>query len=662
MRHALVLFVLLATGLLAGSLNAQVVDEPPSVVLGSLPFTLEVNGPAAGGGSEFYEVRDANDRLLTSGVVEAGAKRTTAQMRIASKSELPLRVQVGAQSQEVSAAFAPGWYSLVPPLVAIVMALLFKEVLSALFAGIWLGALAVAGYNPISATWRVIDQFAVPALADSGDGKTQIVMFSLMLGGMVGVISRNGGTLGIVEALRPFATNARRGKLATWAAGLAIFFDDYANTLLVGNTMRPITDRLKISREKLAYIVDSTAAPVAALVPVSTWVGYEISLIAEGLQIAAAQTEDNPELAASLAATNPLTVFFHTIPYLFYPLLALAFVLMTSATNRDLGPMAAAENRAARGDGLHRPDAMLAADTSSELLQPPDGAPRRWWNAGIPVGTVIVVVLLGLFASGRAVVGPDADLMEVLGAADPFVTLLWGSLAGSLVAVALSALQGIVPLREALEAWVSGMKAMVIAIVILVMAWSLGAVTNELGTASYLAQVLEGQIALPMLPALVFVVAAAMAFATGTSWATMAILLPLVIPLTVSLGGAGDFDGGTHYSILLGAISSVLAGAIFGDHCSPISDTTVMSSMASGCDHIDHVRTQLPYALLVGGVGLLLGDLGTAYGLPNWIALVGGVLILYGVLRVFGKVSGTAALEEDGEAGVPGSGAATAAP
>ncbi len=620
--------------------TAQAVEQAPAVVLGSLPFSITVSGGDAE--SQFYEVRTAQNRILSSGVVAPGGKTTASDLRVESSAELPLSVQIGTSRLSVDPTYAPGWYSLVPPLIAIVLALLFKEVITALFAGIFLGALALTGFNPITALWRVIDQFAVPALGATGDGKTQIVVFSLMLGGMVGVIARNGGTRGIVEALRPFATSRRRGKVATWAAGLAIFFDDYANTLLVGNTMRPITDRLKISREKLAYLVDSTAAPVAAIVPISTWVGYEISLIANGLQIASSQQTANPALAETLgtAALLPLEVFFRTIPHLFYPLFALAFVLITSIMNRDLGPMAVAEARAASGGGLHRPGAMLAADTNSELLEPPKGVPHRWLNAGIPVFSVILVVLIGLYTSGRAAAGADADFLGIIGAADPFATLLWGSLAGCLVAILLTVGQRILTLRDTLEAWVAGMKAMVIAIVILVLAWSLGAVTQQLGTAAFLAQLLEGQVALPLMPALVFVVSAAMAFATGTSWATMAIMLPLVIPLVVSLDPTVAFVGGVPGDVLLGSISSVLAGAIFGDHCSPISDTTVLSSMASSCDHIDHVRTQLPYALLVGFVALLVGSLGTAYGLPTWGALVGGVVVLILTVRIFGRETG----------------------
>ena len=622
-----------------GSEAAQVTSAP-KVILGGVPFTLELQGDA--GAALDYEVRDAQGTVLGSGSVGAGGTARVTGLVVSARSGLPLTVRLGQVSEELSRPYAPGWFSLAPPVLAILLALIFKEVITALLAGVWLGALAVAGYNPLSALWRTIDLYAVPALGDVEGGHTQIMVFSLLLGGLVGIVSRNGGTQGIVDAVSPFASTSRRGKVATWIAGLAIFFDDYANTLIVGNTMRPITDRLKISREKLAYIVDSTAAPVAALVPISTWVGYEISLIADGLSIAAAQPGVDPALAATLTLINPFAVFVSTIPYMFYPLLAVSFVLLTSVMNRDFGPMAAAERRAASGEGLSRPGAQLAVDTADPHMTPPEGVTPRWYNAAVPILTVILVVLGGLYTSGRASVGADASLMDIFGAADPFATLLWGSAAGCIVGIALSVAQRILTVQESLNAWVAGMKAMFLAMIILTLAWSLGQVTEDLGTAQYVAQILSGALPLEVIPVLVFLTSAAMAFATGTSWATMAIMLPLVIPLTVTLGGAEGFGVGGEYSILLGAISSVLAGAIFGDHCSPISDTTVLSSTAAACDHVDHVKTQLPYALVVALVAMVVGDIGTALGLSVWVALILSIAILAAGLWFFGTpVSGT---------------------
>ena len=282
-------------------------------------------------------------------------------------------------------------------------------------------------------------------------------------------------------------------------------------------------------------------------------------------------------------------------------------------------------------------------------MDPKEGARHRWWNAAVPVLTVILVVLVGLYTTGRAGAGPDAGLRDVFGAADPFSTLLWGSLSGCLVAILLSVGQRILTVTECIDAWLGGMRAMIIAMIILVLAWSLGAATQEIGTAQYLTLVLSDRVPLQLLPVLVFLTAAAMSFATGTSWGTMAILLPLVIPLTVALGGDAGFEGGAHYTILLGVISSVLAGSIFGDHCSPISDTTVLSSTASGCDHVDHVRTQLPYALLVAVVGMTVGDIPTAFGMPIWVSLALGCLALWLILRIFG----TRVDEESVRAGRP---------
>ena len=617
---------------LPASLAAQEVSEPPSVILKGVPFQVTLLGGTEA--SAAYEIRTATGTVLALGVVEAHGSAIAMGMEITSADELPLVIVIGDTTLELDATLTPPWFSLLPPILAIALALIFREVITALFAGVWLGALAVAGFNPVVGTWRLIDQFVVPGLANTDDGHTQVVVFTLLLGAMVGIIARNGGTMGIVKAVTPFAHNARRGKLATAFAGLGIFFDDYANTLIVGNTMRPITDRLKISREKLAYLVDSTAAPVAALVPISTWVGYEISLIADGLRIAA---EQNPAGADALLAESPFSIFIQTIPFLFYPLLAIVFVFLTSAMNRDFGPMAAAERRAATEGHLYRPGATLAADTSSHLMAAKEGVRQVWWNAGIPVATVILVVIVGLYTSGSASTAPGASLMDIFGAADPFATLLWGSLAGCLMAMLLSVGQKTLTIQECIDASLAGMKSMMIALIILALAWSLGAVTEEIGTAQYLSQLLSDRVALELIPVIVFITSAAMAFATGTSWGTMAIMLPLVIPLTVALGGAATYPGGEQVGILLGAIGSVLAGAIFGDHCSPISDTTILSSTASACDHMDHVHTQLPYALLVAVVGMVLGNIGVAYGLPVWLALAGGVVVLYLFLRFRGE-------------------------
>lgn len=532
----------------------------------------------------------------------------------------------------------PGWLSLLPPLAAIALALITREVILSLFAGIWLGALFLMDFNPVTATMVSLDEFILEPLTERDH--VAIVLFSLMLGGMVGVVSRSGGAQGVVEALGPLATNRKRGQFFTWLSGLIIFFDDYANTLIRGNTMRPMTDALRISREKLAYIVDSVAAPIAVIAPISTWVGFELSRISDSLRTTAAQVAD-PVVQAQLiaGADNPFNVFLHSIPYLFYPIFAMMLVLMVALTGREFGPMRKAELRALTGGGVYRPGATLAADVESTLGEAGEDVPHRWYNAIVPIATVVVVALAALYHTGsQTLAGQEFGIRDVVAAADPFSSLLWASFAGGGVAMVLAVSQRILSIKDALDAWVGGMRSMLLAMVILVLAWGMGAATGALGTGPYLAAALGEALPLWALPTLVFIIAALTAFATGTSWGTMAILFPVVVPLAVAMGAGVGFAGGDEYTILLGSISSIMAGAVFGDHASPISDTTVISSMASACDHIDHVRTQLPYALLAAGVAIVIGELPTALlGVHPLISLLLGLVVIYLVLRVVGR-------------------------
>ena len=612
-------------------LYSQVTRTDTMIILSSVPFDIQIEGSPDT--LTTYVINDALGQTLTSGILEPKEEKNVT-LRIEEQEQLPLQIDIANAKFFVEKPFIPGWYSLAPPLIAIALALLFHEVITALFAGVWIGAFMITGYKPFTALGRTVDSYVVPALGDT-DGHTQIIVFSLMLGGLVGIISKNGGTQGIVDKLKTFARNRRRGNLATWFAGLCIFVDDYANTLIVGTTMRPITDNLKISREKLAYIVDSTAAPVAALVPISTWVGYEISLISDGMRAASNIPEQGTQLAQALSTLSPFSVFVSTIPYMFYPIFALIMVFLVSFMNRDFGPMVLAEKQAAQKNSKMENRGRQSGGTPIPSSSPERSSKQTWYNAAIPIGMVILIVLLGLYYSGLSQTGTGATLIDIFGAADPYDSLLWGSTAGCLAAVILTVSQNILGLKETIDAWAEGLKTMIPAMVILILAWSLGQITTDLGTANYLSQMLTDSLPIQMLPAVVFFTAAAMAFATGTSWATMAILIPLVIPLTVRLGGGEGFGSG-EYSILLSVISSVLAGAIFGDHCSPISDTTVLSSTASECDHVDHVRTQMPYAIAVGLISIILGSLGTAYGLPVWTALLLGIFVLITILQLFG--------------------------
>ena len=622
----------------APSIAQEVEVKGPEVILSGIPFDLTLSTPGSLVPVE-VAVRMANGTEL--GVVTVPPLESVMLGRevvVTDAAQLPLSVMV---EEEVRAEFSkrifPGWLSLLPPLLAILLALIFREVITSLLAGVWLGCLFLCGFNPLSALFMAVNRFVRGELTD--EGHASIVIFTLLLGGMVGVISRVGGTRAMVDSVTPLATTPRRGQIASWLAGLAVFFDDYANSLIVGNTMRPLTDRLKISREKLAYIVDSTAAPVAAVFFVSTWIGYEVGLISDGLKVAAQQQAGDPALAAELAGASAFAVFLQTIPHLFYPLLAILTVVLVAVMGRDFGPMLKAERRARKGDGLFRPGAQLAADMTTELSEVA-GAPRgRWWNGALPVLVLVVTVLTGLVVTGNAELPADEpfSLREVFGKADPYTPLMWGSVLACLTALVLAVSQRIMTMSEGIKAWMAGMRSMLLAIVILLLAWSLGEVTQSLETASFLANTLSETLPPQVLPLTVFVVASLIAFATGTSWATMAILLPLVVPLSIQMGGGIEGLTAANQAVVFGSIGSVLAGAIMGDHCSPISDTTVLSSTASSCDHVDHVRTQLPYAILVGVVAALVGSVPSALGVPAWACLLVGAAVIFGFLRLIGK-------------------------
>ena len=581
----------------------------------SIDYRMALPGrPAAAAGTEL------------SGRVAGGDSVLLEDLRIAGTGSMEVVATTSIGPAQGSVRVLPGWLALLPPLIAILLALIFREVVVSLLAGVWLGALFLYDWNPLTALWRTLDTYVVGAIVDPGHA--MILVFSFLLGGMVGIISRNGGTYGVVEKITEHAVGPIRGQLAAYIMGLVIFFDDYSNTLIVGPTMRPLTDRLRISREKLAYIVDSTAAPVASIALISSWIGMEVGLIDDALD-------------AMNLGYEPYVVFVQSILFRFYPLLALIFVLMVILTDRDYGPMLKAELRARREGKVIRDGARPASDLDNEALAPLAGKPRRWYNAIIPIAVMTIVTIAGMYVTGRNAIlaagETDFGLSNVFGNGDSYVSLIWASFSACAVAVILTLAQRILTLKEALEAWVTGLKAMLFAFVILVLAWALGQITLDVHTAEYLIHLLTGNIDPRLLPVIIFIVCALISFATGTSWGTMAIMMPVVVPLAVALSGEAGFGESDTYTILLGAVSSVLAGSVWGDHCSPISDTTILSSMATSCDHIDHVRTQMPYALLVGIVAMAVGDIPTAYGMSPWISLVLGSAILLGVLFIFGK-------------------------
>ncbi len=606
---------------------ATVVAEPEISV--SAPTTLtglpvEVEVTLSEGGARPATVF-INDQEVGSQNLEAGTNKLSFEDLGLAAGYHDVVVTSGSLAAETSVRLIPGWLSILPPLLAIGLALATRDVLISLFLGIFGGAFILFDWNPFVAFGRSIDTFIAPAVADPG--QASILVFTILLGGMVGLVTKNGGTHGIVERLKPYATSPRRGQLATWALGVMVFFDDYANTLIVGPTMRPITDKLKISREKLAYIVDSTAAPVVCLFPISTWVGFEIGLIS-----AAFQQLNLPY--------DAYTFFVQTIPFRFYPIFALVLVATLAITRFDFGPMLKAERRAREQGLLLAEDAAPIADYGSKEVEPPADIPKRASNAILPILTVIGITILGLYITGSAALGDEeASIRTVLQNADSSRALLWGSLSGMLLALILPLAQRLLKIREAMGAMMGGFKAMFMALVVLVLAWALAAICSQLHTADYLVGIASDSVAPMWLPALTFVLSAATAFATGSSWGTMGILEPLVIPICHSLSiGTGHAIGSETYTLyMLASIASVLAGSIWGDHCSPISDTTILSSMATGCDHIAHVRTQLPYALSVGAVAIVIGSIPAGYGVPVWISVLVGILLVIGAVLILGR-------------------------
>ena len=532
-----------------------------------------------------------------------------------------------ALAQEATETIPISWVSILPPLLAIVLALYLRQVIPALFMGLWFGAWAINGFTFAGLWLGLLESFQIHILnAVANTDHSAVILFSLMIGGTVGIISRNGGMQGIVNLIVSWADDARRACLATATMGLAIFFDDYANTLVVGNTMRPVTDSMNVSRAKLAYIVDSTAAPVATIAFVTTWIGYQVGLIGEAISYI-------PDLDA-----EAYLLFLSTIPYNFYPLLAISFVFMVAWTGRDFGPMAKAEqqareNHVVAGDHL---ESSMAEDC--EPIESVVGKPQRAINAALPILMLVLGVMGGLYVTGRANLEIDnPGIKDIIGAADSYKSLMWGSLIGMITAALITLVQRILSLEEVVNAWYKGLRTMFYAMIILVLAWALGGITEQLRTADFLVSVLGDTLLVQLVPFIVFVLAAFTAFATGSSWGSMGILVPLVIPLTWAVMKANGYSGPEDMHILYSSIASVLAGSVWGDHCSPISDTTILSSMASGCDHIEHVRTQMPYALLVGVVSIGVGSIPVAFGMPWWLGLLLGAGLLYVILRVAGK-------------------------
>ncbi len=528
-----------------------------------------------------------------------------------------------------------GIWTLIPPLLAIILAFLTKNVIVSLAAGVFSGSmlvtLATKTENIIFVVNDAFTNTISTMVGSMADGWNAGILLQVMaIGGLISLVTAMGGTQAIAEKLATMANSVRSSQFVTWVLGLFVFFDDYANSLIVGPIMRPVTDKQRVSREKLSFIIDATAAPIAGIALVSTWIGYELSLIH-------AEIPDLPFETSSYA------LFLQTIPYRFYNIFILAFIVLSIVLLKEFGPMYAAEKRA-------RTTGKVIADGSTPMvvennmdIDAPTQTASNIWNAIIPIGTLIVVSLVSFYTNGYATLEGETlakvqaspfsmyAIRTCYSNSDASVVLFLSAVLGGLVAMIMGLAQRLFSLKEAIDIWVAGWKSMIITVVILLFAWSIAdIIKNQLDADMFLATTLGDSLPAFIIPAIIFLLGSIISFATGTSYGTMGILMPLAIPLanTVSSGDP---------NLIVSAIAAVLTGAIFGDHCSPISDTTILSSMGSACDHIDHVKTQILYAIVVAIIAVVFGFIPSGLGVSPLFTLPAGILALFIILSIFGK-------------------------
>ena len=534
----------------------------------------------------------------------------------------------------VSNAEEFGIFTLIPPIVAILLAFITKNVVISLFIGVLSGGfiLNLTGFNVFGALTQAFLDFINRALNSLSDPwNAGIVMQVLVIGGVINLVAKMGGAKAIAEALAKKAKTAKSAQLITWFLGICVFFDDYANSLIVGPIMRPVADKMKISRERIAFIIDATAAPIARLAIISTWIGLEVSLISEGFESIGVEA-------------SGFGVFLQTIPYRFYNILILAFIVITIITLREFGPMRKAEISARKLKDLTNEEIAVTSSHMDEL-EPKEGVKLSIWNAIVPIGALIISAIVAFYYSGYSSIMAGDDIaikaivtnsplsfkaiLEVFAASDASIALLQSAIFSTVVAIVMAVWKKIFTISEAIEVWIDGMKGLIITAVILILAWSLGSVIKELGAAEYLVEALNGAIPAFLLPSLIFILGAIISFSTGSAYGTMSILMPLAIPLAYKIN--------PEMSFVIVSTSAVLTGAIFGDHCSPISDTTILSSMGAGCSHIDHVKTQMWYALFVAAITILFGYIPAGFGLPIYIVLPMSCVALFIGVMIFGK-------------------------
>ncbi|MCF7935307.1 MAG: Na+/H+ antiporter NhaC family protein [Synergistales bacterium] len=504
-----------------------------------------------------------------------------------------------------------GILSLLPPIIAIGLCIISKEVIPSLFLGIWVAGTMIAGGNPIAGFGN-----AVASLWDNlgGAWSARIVLTSLTMGGLVGIMRVGGGIDAVVQWITNKINSVKGALLMTELAGFIIFFEDYVNTLVVGTTMTPITARYNISKEKLSYIVDSTAAPIACIAGISSWIAYMVGQI--GNQFSALEIDSSPYVA-----------YLSSIPYIFYNILALILMTFCILTLRDFGPMLKAERRARRTGKIIRDDAEPLINVESDDLIPAEKTPRRLVNFVIPIISLIGLIFTMLIVTGG---WPGVGVREAIGAGSSSKALVWGAFGSVFITLVFYRAQGVTTWKYLFRGYMEGMRSIFFGTLILIFAWGIGSSIKAVGAPQFIVGIAGDTLAPMWIPFITFIMGAAISFSAGTSYGTMAVLMPIVVPLAYTVSQNAGVD---PMQAIIPTIGAVFGGAVWGDHCSPISDTTVMSSMFTGSDHMDHVNSQAPYAL-VSAAGALAGYAGVALGLPVLVDLLIGIAVALGIFWI----------------------------
>ncbi|MGM0432051.1 MAG: Na+/H+ antiporter NhaC family protein [Spirochaetota bacterium] len=501
-----------------------------------------------------------------------------------------------------------GLLSIVPPLVAIALAIITRKVLISLFVSIWIGGLIFSGGNPFSAVGVTFD-WMKEVMTDGWNARFLVLVSFLGIG--AALMFKVGGSHALIRSLQSKINNRKRAQLFAWVLGIIIFFNDYVNSVITGNASKDINAQYRVSREKLSYVLDATAAPMATIGPVSDWIGFQVSLIAAAFA------------SISLVDSQPYFAFLSSIQWNFYSILSLLAVPLL-IYGKDFGPMAKAELRSLKTGKLIEDGDTPLSSVEMDLGEPVHPEKANVLYFILPLVTLIGVGIWALWYTGGGAEGKP--MMDALADTEVDVALTWAAFAMSVVGVVLAVIQNM-SFKDIEETVMGGIRTMLPALVIMILAWSIGAVTDSLGTADYVVAATESWMSPALLPFLVFIICMFIAFSTGTSWGTMAIMTPIGIPLAYSIGGL------PLVHIIIGAI---FAGAIFGDHCSPISDTTVMASIFAGSDHIAHVKTQIPYALVVAAISGVLYLLSSVVQ-AGWLLLLIGIVALFLAIKFLGN-------------------------